>query len=44
VSGSGPTTLGLTRDPARAEEIADRLGDPAVAARPLTGTVAVTPA
>jgi 4-diphosphocytidyl-2-C-methyl-D-erythritol kinase len=44
VSGSGPTTLGLTRDPARAEEIAGRLGGPAVAARPLagTGTVAVT--
>lgn len=44
VSGSGPTTLGLTRDPARAEEVVQRLGGRAVAARPFVGAAAVTPA
>lgn len=39
VSGSGPTTLGLTRDPGRAEAIARRAGPDAQAVATLTAPV-----
>lgn len=37
VSGSGPTTLGLTRDPAAAPEVAARVGPTAIATRLWSG-------